>query len=69
MCLLYCSGLDEIQPGTQYDEMVTTIHDQVSRLHMLTLTHLPYDQPERDQFEKVDFILLVEYTAITYHST
>ena len=56
MCLLYCSGLDEIQTETQYEEMVTTIHDQVSRLHMLTLTHLPYDQPERDQFEKVDFI-------------
>ena len=27
--------------------------EQIQRLHLLTITHLDEDQPERDQFEKV----------------
>ena len=53
LCLLYCNGLDEIESGEEYEQMVKTIHEQVAKLHMLTLTNLPQDQPERDQFEKV----------------
>jgi len=52
LCLLYCSGLDEIAEGEEYEKLCSKIHEQVQKLHYYTLTHLDIDQPERDQFEK-----------------
>ena len=54
MCLLYCSGLDEIAEGEEYEKLCSKVHEQVQKLHYYTLTHLDIDQPERDQFEKVN---------------
>lgn len=56
MCLLYCSGLDEIAEGEEYEKLCSKIHEQVQKLHYYTLTHLDIDQPERDQFEKVNIL-------------
>jgi len=44
--LLYCTMLDESE--TLEEKNV----EQIQRLHLLTITHLDEDQPERDQFEK-----------------
>ena len=62
LCLLYCSGLDEISEGEEYEKLCSKIHEQVQKLHYYTLTHLDIDQPERDQFEKVKrFVSYVLY--------
>ena len=53
LCILYCSGLDEMECGEMYEKMAPTLHQQCQRLHMKTLQKLDIDQPERDQFEKV----------------
>ena len=68
LCLLYCSGLDEISEGEEYEKLCSKIHEQVQKLHYYTLTHLDIDQPERDQFEKVKrFVCYVLYKF--YHSS
>ena len=53
LCILYCSGLDEMKNAEEYAKLAPTLHQQSQRMHMLTLQHLHVDQPERDQFEKV----------------
>ena len=53
LCILYCSGLDEMNNQAEYEKLAPTLHQQSQRMHMLTLQHLAIDQPERDQFEKV----------------
>jgi len=52
LCILYCSGLDEMKNAEEYAKLAPTLHQQSQRMHMLTLQHLHVDQPERDQFEK-----------------
>ena len=65
LCILYCSGLDEIGSRDEYEKLAPVLHQQCQRMHMLTLQKLDIDQPERDQFEKVNLRSFVNYENIS----